>query len=315
MVEEISLNFNPQSLALLNFILGFVMFGIALDIKREDFMRLVQAPKPVIVGLVGQFLLLPALTWALVLLFEPHPHFALGIFLVAACPGGNTSNFVSHLARGNTALSVSLSAITTAAAVFMTPLNFSLWASFYAPTAELLNEVALSPFDMFKTIFVLLGVPLVLGMSIAEKFPTIAAGMRKPMKYLSFGVFGLFVAGALAANWANFLNFIMLVVGLVTVVNAVALAVGYFAATVTGLSVRDRRSISIEVGIQNSGLGLILVFNFFNGNGGMALVAAWWGVWHIVTGLILAGIWARRPLNEQGESMVPGMRTALAEED
>ncbi len=294
-IDLIRLNFNPQSLWALNAIIGLVMFGVALDLKGSDFRAVVATPKPVLIGLAGQFILLPAFTFLLVLAIRPAPSIALGMMLVAACPGGNISNFLTHFARGNTALSISMTAVSTAVAIIMTPLNLSLWGGLYPPASAILKAVALDPLDMLLAVFLLLGLPMVAGMWTAHQFPRLAQRLHKPMKVFSLAVFGLFVVGALAANWRYFLDFVGFVVLAVFLHNALALGTGYFAARLAGLPERDRRAVSIEVGIQNSALGLILIFNFFDGLGGMAIVTAWWGIWHIVSGLTLASFWSRRP--------------------
>ncbi len=293
-VDQVHLNFSPTGLLLLNFILGIVMFGIALDIRVDDFRRVARYPRAVLIGLGSQFLVFPALTFLLVLLLEPAPSMALGMFLVAACPGGNISNFLTHHAGGNTALSVTMSAVSTAAAIVMTPLNFGFWSSLLPETAALLREVRLDPLSMLLTILVLLGIPLVCGMSVAHNFPTFAARMRRPMRWFSLVVFGLFVVGALAANFQHFLDYFGLVILVVVVHNAAALFTGYSLSRAAGVPEAERRAVAIEVGIQNSGLGLILIFDFFGGMGGMALVAAAWGIWHLVSGLTLATWWSRR---------------------
>jgi len=113
------------------------MFGVALDVKVSDFKLLVNKPKPIIIGFLSQFIMLPALTFILVLLIKPQPSIALGMFLVAACPGGNISNFMTKLAKGNTALSISLTAFSTLLAMFLTPFNFELWSNMYSPTAHI----------------------------------------------------------------------------------------------------------------------------------------------------------------------------------
>lgn len=294
-IDLVRLNFSPQSLWVLNFIIGLVMFGVALDLRVADFRAALATPKPVLIGLIGQFVLLPAFTFLLVLAIRPAPSIALGMMLVAACPGGNISNFLTHYARGNAALSITMTAISTAVAIVMTPLNLSIWGGLNAETSAILKVVALDPLDMLLAVFLLLGLPLVAGMSVAHRFPRFAQRARKPMKIFSLGVFGLFVVGALAANWQYFRAYVGFVVVAVFLHNAIALATGYFAARLTGLAERDRRAVSIEVGIQNSALGLILIFNFFDGLGGMAIVTAWWGIWHIISGLTVSTIWSRRP--------------------
>ena len=293
-MDLVRLNFNPQSLWALNFIIGLVMFGVALDLKVSDFKAVLVMPKPVLIGLTGQFLLLPAFTFLLVLAIRPSPSVALGMMLVAACPGGNISNFLAHYARGNTALSITMTAISTAVAIVMTPLNLSLWGGLNPETAKILRIVALDPLDMLLAVFLLLGLPMAVGMWVGHSFPNFVDKAHKPVKIFSLVVFGLFVIGALAANWRYFLDFVGFVVFAVFLHNGLALLTGYFAARFAGLPERDRRAVSIEVGIQNSALGLILIFNFFDGLGGMAIVTAWWGIWHIISGLTVATLWSRR---------------------
>jgi len=246
-------------------------------------------------GSAGQFLLLPAFTFLLVMLIKPAPSIALGMMLVAACPGGNISNFLTHYARGNTALSITMTAVSTAVAIVMTPLNLSLWGGLNPETAKILRVVALNPLDMLLAVFLLLGLPMLAGMWAGYRFPQFVERAHKPVKIFSIAVFGVFVLGALAANWRHFLDFVGFVVFAVFLHNALALSTGYFAARFAGLPECDRRAVSIEVGIQNSALGLILIFNFFDGLGGMAIVTAWWGIWHIVSGLTVSTWWSRRP--------------------
>lgn len=293
-IDLVRLNFNPGSLWALNAIIGLVMFGVALDLKVADFKAVLTMPRPVIIGMVGQFVLLPAFTFLLVLVIRPAPSIALGMMLVAACPGGNISNFLTHFARGNTALSITMTALSTAVAIVMTPLNLSLWGGLNPETAKILKVVALDPLDMLLAVFLLLGLPMIVGMWAGHRFPNFVERAHKPVKIFSIAVFGVFVLGALAANWRYFLDYVGFVVIAVFLHNGLALTTGYFAAKFAGLPERDRRAVSIEVGIQNSALGLILIFNFFDGLGGMAIVTAWWGIWHIISGLTVSTLWSKR---------------------
>lgn len=293
-IDQVHLNFNPQTLTLLNVVLGFVMFGVALELKPSDFREALRTPRALALGLLGHHVLFPAMTWGLVWLLQPQPSIALGMILVSSCPAGHISNFLVHYARGNTALSVSVSALSTAVAMFMTPLNFAFWGSHHPITAGLMRQVALSPWAMLEVIVLLLGVPLALGMGVARQWPRFAARVRKPMKLLSLLVLAGFILGALGANFRHFLDYIEFVVLVVFVHNLLALTSGYALSAAAGLPERDRRAITFEMGIQNSGLGLILIFNFFDGLGGMAIVTAWWGIWHIVAGLALASFWKAR---------------------
>lgn len=292
-IDGITLNFSPGSLMVLNAILGIVMFSVALDLKPADFRRLVEAPKALMAGLVSQFLILPALTFGLVLVTQPRPSIALGLILVAACPGGNISNFITHRAGGNVALAVSLTAFSTVGAILLTPLNIAFWGSLYAPTRDILKATQIDPVQVAITVICLLVLPLTLGVLLNVKRPDMATRIRGFMQNLSMGIFLAFVLLALAANWAFFLSYAWMVAGLVVVHNALAFGGGYATAKVAGLTPYDRRSVTIETGIQNSGLGLILIFTFFGGMGGMAVVAALWGIWHALSGIVLAARMAR----------------------
>ncbi len=295
-VDDLILNFDPSSLILLNVILAIIMFGVSLDLKLDDFKRILRNPKGPIIGLIAQFLLLPAFTFGLTLLIKPAPSIALGMILVSSCPGGNISNFFTNYAKGNTALSVSMTSISTVLAIFMTPINLHLWGGLNPETAALLTKVNISFWDMLLTIFVILGIPLILGMYFATKKPKIAKKLRVPFKYASIIFFIGFVIAAFSKNLDNFLTYIKYVMYIVAVHNIVALSLGYYSAKFGKLPERDRRAITMEVGIQNSALGLILIFNFFNGLGGMALITAWWGIWHIIAGLTLGTYWSRRKI-------------------
>ncbi len=295
-IDQVRLNFNAQGLFVINMAIGLMMLGVALDLKLEDFKRILIAPKAPCIGLVAQFILLPAFTFLLTLIVRPHPSMALGMILVAACPGGNLSNIMTYLAKGNCAISITMTAISTAAAIFMTPLNLSVWGSLNPHTSQILRQVSLKPMDVFITIFIVLGIPLIIGLLLSRIFPNLADRVRKPFKIFSLVFFILIVFGALAANWQNFINFVGLVILVVFIHNAIALNLGYWSGRIARLDEPDCRAVSIEVGIQNSALGLVLVFNFFDGLGGMAIIVAWWGVWHIIAGLIASFIFTRRPL-------------------
>jgi len=302
-IDQVRLNFNPQGLLIINGAIGLMMFGVALDLKLEDFKRVVVAPKAPGIGLATQFLLLPAFTFLLTLLIKPHPSMALGMILVAACPGGNLSNIITYLAKGNCAVSISMTAVSSAAAIFMTPFNLSLWGRLNPETAEILRQVSLGPKDVFITIFVILGIPLAVGLVTSRLVPSLVDKVRKPFKIFSLSFFILIVCGALAANWKYFLAYVGVVVFAVFLHNLLALNLGYWSGKIFRLPERDCRAVSIEVGIQNSALGLVLVFNFFDGLGGMAILVAWWGIWHIISGLSAAYIFTRRRLPDDEEAM------------
>ncbi|MCB9780142.1 MAG: bile acid:sodium symporter family protein [Alphaproteobacteria bacterium] len=290
-IDALQLAFSERSLTVLNGILGLIMFGVALDMKLSDFSALARAPLAPVVGLVCQFLLLPALTFVLAVNVAPTPSMALGMMLVAACPGGNVSNFFTSVAGGRVAVSVGMTAVSSLAAFVMTPLNLQLWGTRSDWTAPLVADFDLDPLKLGLQLMLLLVVPITIGMGVNHRLPTVAAKLRKPFKVGSLLFFVAFIAIAFAGNFDAFLVAIGTVFVPVALMNAMALLLGWSGARLVGLPSADRRAVAIEVGIQNSGLGLIIIFTFFGGLGGMAVVAAWWGIWHLVSGLCMAGAW------------------------
>ncbi|MEN8040904.1 MAG: bile acid:sodium symporter family protein [Actinomycetota bacterium] len=302
-VDDAVLNFNESSLVALNVLIGLMMFGMALGIDTKDFRSLTESPKPAGIGLGAQFVLLPFATFLLTLALDLAPSVELGMILVAACPGGNLSNIMTYLGKGNAPLSVGMTAISTAVAVFMTPLNFSLWGNLNPNTEPLLRTVSLNPVTLFVTIVVILALPMTAGILLARAKPTLANKLEGPFKIFAVVVFILFVLLALGNNWDNFVTYIGFLVGIVAIHNALALGLGNGASRLARLDTRDQRAVTFEVGLQNSALALVLIFTFFDGLGGMALIAAWWGVWHIVAGLSLAWFWSKRPIAEPAEAI------------
>lgn len=294
-LDQVQIQFNPESLLLLNALLAFMMFGAALSIKPSDFKHVLTAPKAPLVGLFCQFVLLPALTWLLIQPLNISPSLALGMILVAACPGGSFSNIMTWLSRGNLATSVSMTAISSTAAMIMTPLNFAFYASLSPDTRDLVASIAVSPMQMATLVALVLGVPLLLGMLFGQYRPDIAAKLEKLMRNLSLIIFLGFVAIAFSNNGELFMQHAHKFAGLVVLHNLLAISIGWLAGWVTGLPEGERRAITLEVGIQNSGLALVLLFTFYPSVGGMMLIAAFWGVWHLVSGLTLAWFWGKRP--------------------
>ena len=299
-IDSIQVSLNAGGMNTINIVLAFVMYGVALGIKPKIFADVFRQPKSVILGMVCQFILLPAFTFLLALGFGKaiSPMMALGMILVASCPGGNISNFMSSLSKANVELSVSLTAISTALAVVMTPANFFIWGNLYLRYAEVASEVptlSIPLWDVFKTIFILLGIPLVLGILTSRFLPKVASALKKPFQWLSIL---FFIAMVVLAFWGNinaFLQCIKYIFLVVLVHNILALLIGFSTASAFRLPYKDRRTLTIETGIQNSGLGLMLllgtdIFADFPPHGGMLVITAWWGVWHIVSGLTVSAI-------------------------
>jgi len=299
-LDEVRLEFGEQGLGVLALSLALVMFGVALHLRPEDFRRVFTQPKAALVGLGSQFLLLPALTVVLVWVWRPQPSLSLGMLLVACCPGGTMSNFLTLLARGNAALSVSLTAVGSALALFLTPANFAFWQARLPVASPLVASIGMDPWQLVGSLLVMLLLPLVLGMVAGSRFPDAVARLRKPFNRLSMLIFFGFLVYAIQANASLFWRWAGALFLLVLVHNALAYGMGYVVGRAFRLPTADVRAISIETGIQNAGLALVLVFAHFDGLGGMALVAGWWGIWHLISGFALAQAFSRRSASGAG---------------
>ena len=303
-IDQIQVNLNAGGMNTINIILAFVMFGVALGIKPGVFIEVFRKPKSVLLGVLCQLVLLPAFTCLLAILLSGwiSPMMGLGMILVASCPGGNISNFMSSLAKANIELSVSLTAISTSLAVLMTPFNFWLWGNAYlhfAPVAHEIPTLAIPLWDVFKTIFILLGVPLALGILTSRFLPKVANALKKPLQRVSILFFIAMVFLSFASNMDAFLQCVKYIFLVVFIHNLLALSIGYSVGTIFRVPKKDRKTLTIETGIQNSGLGLVLLlgtplFTNFPPHGGMLVITAWWGIWHIISGLTVAGIFSRR---------------------
>jgi bile acid:Na+ symporter, BASS family len=288
----VSINFDASALLALNISIAFIMFGVALGLRKDNFTEVVRNPRGVITGVISQFLLLPAATFLMIWALRPHPGIALGMILVAACPGGNVSNFFSSLARGNVALSVSLTAIATLMATIMTPLNFEVWGSILPYTAALQKSINIDYMELFQTVVLILAIPLFLGIWVSQKFPKLVKVISKPIRIISFIILVGIISLAFSNNFSLFIEYFDYLFFIVLLHNFVALVTGFVFAKLTRNKAADVRSIAIETSIQNSALGLIIIFTFFGGNGAMAIIAAWWGIWHIISGFIVSRIFS-----------------------
>lgn len=304
-LDPIRINFSAAGMHSINLVLCFVMFGVALNIQPGQFARLIRNPKLPLIGLFSQLIALPAITFLLVILLSQYitPTVAMGMILVAACPGGNISNFISSYSRANTELAVGLTATSTIFATITTPFNFAFWGGLYVKyisnhAGHMLKPLTIDNWQMFETVFILLGIPLILGILFSRKFPKATAKIKKPIQTLSFVFFIAMIVLAFANNWTLFLKYIYFIFIIVFIHNSIALITGFTIGTIFKVSNSNRRTLTIETGIHNSGLGLLLLFNpkIFPLNlqiGGMIFIVAWWGIWHIVSGLTIASFWHR----------------------
>jgi bile acid:Na+ symporter, BASS family len=299
-IDSIKINFSPDNLLVLNICLAFIMFSIALDIKRSDFEMLWRNPKPAIIGMISQLFLMPLVTLGLVFIFNPPPSVSLGMVAISACPGGNNSNYSTHLAKGNTALAVTTTSLSVIFCMITMPLYIWLGAKVIPNMDSLKRDVYLNPIEMVKIVGLLILLPLLIGMFVSHRFPAFTERIRKPFRILSVVLFFALIFGALAANFQNIINYVGKVFGVVFILNLAALSLGYWFAKVNKLPEADCRALTFETGIHNITLALILIFNFFDGLGGMALVAAWYGIWDLLTGFGLAIWWGGKRKIDNG---------------
>jgi BASS family bile acid:Na+ symporter len=290
-IDKVVINFDEGQLFLLNICLGFLMFGVSLDLSLQDFKQVLKTPKPILVGLTSQLVLLPILTIVLIFVFKPAYTIQLGMLMVAACPGGNISNYMVHRSHGNTALSITMTSIVTLAAVLLTPLSFLIWTKILQTPPEFDRDISVDFLAMISIIIEIILVPLALGLLIQRYAPKVRSWIIRPVKIFSILLLLGIIFFALLGNVEIIKYHLAYVFVIVLIHNGLAYALGFYFARANSLDNRDAKAISIETGIQNSGLGLILIFNYFYGLGGMAVVAAWWGVWDIISGFALSSYW------------------------
>lgn len=277
----------------LSLVLATMVFSVALELRVADFHNVWRTPRAVVAGLVPQFVLLPLATWALTLALDLPPNIEAAMILVAACPGGALSNVITHLGRGNTALSVSISAVASLLALVLTPFNFTWMVSANPVTAGWLRQLAIDASDIWVGLFLLLALPMTAGLLVAHRFPVATARLRRPLGRVAVGALLLFIVLGVLRERHTLTLALLPQLGLVVLHNALGLALGWLGALAFRVNVADRRAITIEGGMQNSGLALGIIAVQFNGDLGMVTLASLWGIWHIVSGLSLATFWRK----------------------
>jgi BASS family bile acid:Na+ symporter len=268
--------------------LMLVMFSVALGLRVDDFRFLLERPQLFIGGVVAQVVLLPAVTYFLILVMQPAPSIALGMIVVACCPGGAVSNLLTYLSRGNLAISVALTATSSMLAALFTPASILFWSHSYGPTSTLLKSLDVSPYVFLAQTTFLLGVPLVCGMIVAAKAPDVAKRIRKRATLLGAGtLIGVIIYG-IAYFYPVLISALPLLSLFVVIHNAVAFITGAAAGRLLSPHTATRRAITFEIGIQNAGLALVILIGQLKGLGGAAAIAAVWGVWDLIAGGAIA---------------------------
>ena len=254
--------------------LMLVMFSVALGLRVEDFSFLRDRPVLFLGGVLAQVVVLPLVTFLLILLMQPPASIALGMIVVACCPGGAVSNLLTYLSRGNVAASVALTATSSLLAAILTPTSILVWSHAYEPTATLLDSLDVSPLLFLGQTTFLLAVPLVLGMAMAAKAPDVAARIRKHTTLLGVSVLVGVIIYGIAYFFPVLFPALPLLGAIVIVHNTAAFGVGALAGIVLSRRSVTRRALTFEVGIQNSGLALVILLSQLKGLGGARLTVA-----------------------------------------
>ncbi|KFE72020.1 bile acid:sodium symporter family protein [Hyalangium minutum] len=278
----------------LSLVLAVMVFSVALELRVEDFRRVTQMPSSVVCGLLPQFVLLPVGTWCATLLLDLPPPIEAAMILVAACPGGSLSNFITHYGGGNTALSVSVSAVASLLALVLTPFNFGWMMAANPVTASWLRGLEIDPSDIWVSLVLILATPMTLGLLLRHRLPDAATKLQKPLGNFSLLALLAFIVLGLIRQRHLLTAEILPQLGLVVLHNAAGLGFGWLSAMAMRVPERDRRAVMIEGGMQNSGLALGIIAVQFNANLSMVIIASLWGIWHIVSGLTLAILWRRK---------------------
>ncbi|MDI1300882.1 MAG: bile acid:sodium symporter family protein [bacterium] len=294
MLNDVHIAFSTSSIIFLDAVLALVLFGVSLSLRVEDFTRIIKAPRAPLTGLAVQFFVLPASNCLFCWVFKVDPWLALGMQLVASCPSGSFSNVLTFMARGNVALSVSMTAASSLIATVATPLNFAFYSWLNPLTREHLKGIQIDSLHVLLLVALVLALPLMLGMLVGKRYPDLSKRIDKPLRIGALAVFLVFIVAAFANNLQIFLDNFQQFVWLVIAQNVLALGLGYFIASRLLLPEADRRAITIEVAVQNASLALVILFTFYPQAGAMTLVAAFWGVWHMVSGTLLGWWWSRR---------------------
>ena len=268
--------------------LVLVMFSVALGLRVEDFAFLRDKPLLFAGGVISQVVILPLVTFLLILVLRPAASIALGMIVVACCPGGAVSNLLTYLSRGSVATSVALTTTSSLLAAILTPTSILFWSQAYEPTATLLRTLDVNPLIFIAQTTFLLAVPLVLGMVVATKAPDVAARIKQRTTVLGVSVLVGVIIYGIVYFFPVLFPALPLLGGIVVLHNAVAFATGALAGRALSRLSPTRRALTFEIGIQNSGLALVILLGQLKGLGGAAAVAAVWGVWHLIAGGLLA---------------------------
>ena len=289
-LDSLRIALPPAGQAGLALALMIIMFSVALGLSIRDFAFIRTQPVTFVAGAMAQLIGLPLLTLGLLTLLSPPPSIALGMIVVACCPGGSVSNLLTFLGRGNLAYSVALTATSSTLAAIVTPASILFWSHRYPPTSALLQTIDVSPLLFLVQTMALLGVPLIAGMIVAAQAPAVASRLRK----LTTPMGAVVLIGTIIYGSVLFLPILydaaLFLIGVAALHNGLAFLLGLAVAVAVGANGPTRRALTFEVGIQNSGLAIVILIGQLHGLGGAAAIAATWGIWHLIAGGTIVGL-------------------------
>ncbi len=265
--------------------LGIIMFGMGMTMTVDDFKGVLHNPKAVVIGVVAQFMLMPGLAYLLCQLFQLPPAIAIGVILVGCCPGGTASNVITYMAKGNTALSVACTSVSTILAPILTPAVFYLLAS---------QWIEINALSMLGSILQVVLFPIILGLIVRSVLKQKVETYIQVMPLISVLAIVAIVAAIIAGSKTQILESGLLILAVVALHNGLGYLLGFGASRLFKLPYADSKAIAIEVGMQNSGLGVALAAVHFAASPITAVPSAIFSLWHNISGPALATYWASK---------------------
>jgi bile acid:Na+ symporter, BASS family len=294
-IDQAAFNFDPRVGLIVGVMVGFLVFAVALDLTWGQLRRVLENPTAPAIGLVAQFGILPAVAFGAGLYLTAVPSVALGLLLVTCCPGGALSNYLTGVARGDVATSISMTSVSTLSSLALTPLLFVFWASVNPATRAVLQDIRMDPQRVVMTLLIMLIVPVTAGMLLRATRPGTADAIRAGTRRMAGFVFAVVVAMIIGGNITSLALFARVALLPVLLTFAIAVVLGWALAWLTGLVAADRRAVAIEVAFQNVALALGIGIAFFPSLAGIAAVSILWGIVHLAFGSGPALAWSHVP--------------------
>lgn len=292
-INQIPFDFNPRIGMIVGVMVGFLVFAVSLDLTWEKLLRVLKRPKAPTIGLVAQFGILPAIAFLVGLYLTEKPSITLGLLLVTCCPGGALSNYLTGIAKGDVATSISMTTVSTLFSIILTPVLFAFWASMNSSTLAVLLNISMDPQRVIITLLIMLVIPVTAGMLLRAKRPDIAKRIRKVVRLLAGIVFAVIVVTIIISNVKSLSLLAQTALLPVIVTFIIAVGLGWGLGKLTGLIPADRRAVAIEVAFQNVALAIGLGLTFFPSLAGITGVSILWGIVHLTLGTGLVLVWSR----------------------